>query len=57
MREEMAVATFGFACGIVMIAAVLWAGSAAFTHAPIFAAEAFAVAAFAVSWVTKAASR
>ena len=41
------------ACGIVMIASVLWAASSMFTHAPIFLPESIAIIAFAVSWLTK----
>jgi len=41
------------ACGILMIVAVLWAASSMFTHAPIFVPESIAIAAFAVSWLTK----
>jgi heme A synthase len=41
------------ACGVVMIFSVLWAGSALFTHAPIFLPEALAIVAFAVSWLVK----
>jgi Protein of unknown function (DUF998) len=42
------------ACGIVMIVCVLWAaGSSLFTGAPIFAPEAIAVVAFAISWLVK----
>ena len=41
------------ACGIIMIASVLWAASSMFTHAPIFLPESIAIIAFAVSWLTK----
>jgi len=41
------------ACGIIMIITVLWAASSTFTHAPIFLPESIAIAAFAVSWLTK----
>ncbi len=41
------------ACGILMIVAVLWAASSMLTHAPIFLPESIAIAAFAVSWLTK----
>lgn len=41
------------ACGIVMILAVLWAGSAVFTDAPIFVPESIAIIAFAISWLVK----
>lgn len=41
------------ACGLVMIAAVLWAGSSVVTHAPEFVPEVIAIEAFAVSWLVK----
>jgi peptidoglycan/LPS O-acetylase OafA/YrhL len=41
-------------CGLVMIVAVLWAGSSYFTKAPIFWPESIAVWGFAISWLTKA---
>lgn len=41
------------ACGIVMIGAVLWAGSSYFTQAPIFVPESIAIIAFAISWLVK----
>jgi hypothetical protein len=41
------------ACGIAMIASVLWAGSSIFTKAPVFWAEAIAIVAFAISWLVK----
>lgn len=41
------------ACGLVMVASVLWAGSSYFTGAPIFWPEAIALWAFAVSWLVK----
>jgi hypothetical protein len=41
------------ACGLVMIASVLWAGSSMVTHAAIFWPEAIAIEAFAVSWLAK----
>ena len=40
-------------CGIVMIAAILWAGSSLFTGKPIFWAEVIALWAFALSWLVK----
>jgi len=40
-------------CGLVMIGAVLWAASSLVTHARIFAPEAVAIVAFAVSWLVK----
>lgn len=40
-------------CGLVMVGAVLWAGSSYFTGAPIFWAESIALWAFAVSWLVK----
>lgn len=40
-------------CGIVMIGAVLWAGSSLITDAPIFWAEVIALWAFALSWLVK----
>ena len=40
-------------CGVAMVVCVLWAGSALFTHAPIFWPEALALEFFAVSWLTK----
>jgi hypothetical protein len=41
------------ACGIIMVAAVLWAGIAGLTGRPIFWAEIVALSAFAVSWLVK----
>lgn len=41
------------ACGLVMVAGVLWAGSSFFTGAPIFWPETIALSAFAVSWLVK----
>ena len=41
------------ACGLTMVASVLWAGSSAFTAAPIFWPEAIALWAFALSWLVK----
>ncbi len=41
------------ACGIAMIAAVLWAGSSMITGRPIFWPETIAIVAFAVSWLVK----
>lgn len=41
------------ACGVVMVASVLWAGSSFFTGAPIFWPETMALSAFAVSWLVK----
>jgi len=41
------------ACGLVMIACVVWAGMASFADAPIFLPESIAVVAFAVSWLVK----
>jgi hypothetical protein len=41
------------ACGLVMLASVLWAGSSLVTDAPIFVPEALAIVAFAVSWLVK----
>jgi hypothetical protein len=40
-------------CGLIMIGCVLWAGSSLFTDAAIFFPEAFAIIAFAVSWLVK----
>ncbi len=40
-------------CGIVMIICVLWAASSLFTKASIFWPEAFAIMAFAISWLVK----
>lgn len=40
-------------CGVVMIAAVLWAASAIVTRAQIFVPEAVAIIAFAISWLVK----
>jgi heme/copper-type cytochrome/quinol oxidase subunit 2 len=40
-------------CGIIMIGAVLWAGSSYFTKGPIFWPEAIALWAFAISWLVK----
>lgn len=45
------------ACGIVMIAAVLWAGIAGLRERPIVVPEVIAIEAFAISWLTKASSR
>ncbi|MGH7490303.1 MAG: hypothetical protein ACREMY_32550, partial [bacterium] len=41
------------ACGVVMIASVLWAFSSMKTNAPIFWPEAIAIMAFAISWLVK----
>jgi len=41
------------ACGVVMIAAIAWAGFNGATDRPIFWQEAIALWAFAVSWLTK----
>jgi heme/copper-type cytochrome/quinol oxidase subunit 2 len=41
------------ACGLVMIAAVLWAGIAALGDGPIFIPETVAMLGFAVSWLVK----
>lgn len=41
------------ACGIVMIVSVLWAAISSARHAPIFFPEAFAIEAFAFSWLAK----
>ncbi len=41
------------ACGIVMIASVLWAASSMLTHGPLFLPESIAIIAFAASWLTK----
>jgi hypothetical protein len=41
------------ACGIVMIASMLWAASSAFSHAPIFWPETIAIEAFGISWLAK----
>jgi len=40
-------------CGVVMLACMLWAGSAYFTQASIFWPETIALAFFALSWLTK----
>jgi heme A synthase len=40
-------------CGIVMIISMLWAGLAGFLNKSIFIPEAFAIEAFAVSWLVK----
>jgi hypothetical protein len=41
------------ACGIIMFGSVLWAASSLVTESPIFAPEAIAIVAFAVSWLVK----
>jgi len=41
------------ACGVVMIASVLWAASSMFTHKPVFVPETIAIVAFAISWLAK----
>jgi len=41
------------ACGLVMIACVVWAGVASFVDAPIFVPESIAIVAFALSWLVK----
>ncbi len=40
-------------CGVVMIVCVLWAATSLITGAAIFWPESIAIAAFAVSWLTK----
>jgi heme/copper-type cytochrome/quinol oxidase subunit 2 len=41
------------ACGLVMIACVVWAGVASYVDRPIFVPESIAIVAFAVSWLVK----
>jgi hypothetical protein len=41
------------ACGLIMIAAVVWAGVATLLTKPIFLPESIAIVAFAVSWLAK----
>ena len=40
-------------CGLVMIGAVVWAGSSVVSHQPIFRPEVIALWAFAMSWLVK----
>ena len=40
-------------CGVVIVAAIIWAGVAGLNERPIFWPESIALVAFAVSWLVK----
>ena len=52
-REKRVRNVVYISCGVVMIISMLWAGLAGFLNKPIFIPEAFAIEAFAVSWLVK----